>query len=218
MSEQPQAQESTAEAVTEEANGATGAGTTSQEPTLYTMILKDLGVVFAAISIWAAAETWYQSSGLFIAQIISIGDALLVGVLIAILAHEWGHYAGAKFSKAVAPRVSAKGLSFFRFEFDYDKNDNDQFHQMTYGAHIAHWSAFLIFFIALPMDSLGAISLVGAIFGFIVFASIIEYNIVKDTWTGMAPSERLAQLGPEDFKFSGAAGTIAGLFAIAALA
>ena len=89
---------------------------------------------------------------------------------------------------------------------------------MTYGGHIAHWAIFILMLIALPLDGLGRIALVSAIFGFIAFATYLEYNIVKDTWGGMDPKTRLSQLTPGDFKQSTIIGAIAGLFALAALA
>lgn len=188
------------------------------EPGLTGMIIRDLAIVFAALSLWAAADTWYQVTGLWLAQLVSIGDAILVGLLLAALAHEWGHYTGARVSGADTQRKSPKGLSLLRFEFIYENNDARQFHWMTYGGHIFHWSMLLILVIALPLDGLGRIALVSAVFGFIVFASVIEYNIVKDTWAGMDPRTRLDQLTKKDFQQSMAIGALGGLFAFAALA
>ena len=188
------------------------------QPGLAGMLIKDIAIVFAALSIWAAADTWHHTSGLWIAQIVSIGDAILVGLLLAALFHEWGHYSGARASDAKTERVSPKGFSLFRFKFDYEENDHKQFHWMTYGGHIFHWAILLLLLIALPLDTLGPIALVSAIFGFIVYATVIEYNIVKDTWAGMEPDVRLKQLSADDFKQATIIGTIAGLFAMAGLA
>ncbi|MEM7078056.1 MAG: hypothetical protein AAF513_05440 [Pseudomonadota bacterium] len=190
----------------------------SREPSLFGMVVRDLAVVFGALSLWAAADAWYQVTGLWIAQVIAVGDAILVGLIISSLFHEWGHYAGAKASNATAPRVAAKGLSLFRFNFDYAGNDHKQFHWMTYGGHIFHWGILLILFFSIPLDNLGRIALVSAQFGFIVFATFIEYNIIKDTWDGKDPAVRITEITPKDFQQSYVAGTLAGAFAIAALA
>lgn len=157
-------------------------------------------------------------TGLWIAQVIAVGDAIVVGLVITSLAHEWGHYAGAKASHATAPRVAAKGLNLFRFNFDYARNDHKQFHWMTYGGHIFHWGILLILLLSIPLDNLGRIALVSAQFGFIVFATMIEYNILKDTWGGRDPAIRITEITPKDFQQSYLAGTLAGVFAIAALA
>ncbi len=202
-----------------EATQGTGAQAEDRtdEPGLTGMLLKDAAVILAALSLWAAADTWYAVTGLWIAQVVAVGDAILVGLLLAGLFHEWGHFSGAIASGAVAQRREAGGLSLFRFEFDYEANDHRQFHWMTYGGHILHWSIFLILLIALPLDTLGRIALVSAVFGFIVFATVIEYNIVKDTWAGVDPEERLKQLTTRDFQQAGMIGTLGGLFAIALL-
>lgn len=190
----------------------------TSEPALLGMLAKDIAVVFAALSLWAAADTWYEVSGLWLAQIVSIGDAIVVGLLLAALFHEWGHYAGAQFAKAKSPRVNSSGLSLFRFNFKYAENDHKQFHWMTGGGHVMHWSLLILLLIALPLDSLGRIALVGAVFGFVAFASIIEYNIVRDTWAGADPETRVNAITKADFKQATIVGTLAGLFAIAGLA
>ncbi len=190
----------------------------SSEPGLIGMVIKDLAVVFAGLSLWAAADTWYAVSGLWIAQVVAVGDAILVGLLLASLFHEWGHYSGARAANATAPRVAPKGLSFFRFDFDYAGNDPKQFHWMTYGGHIFHWAILLILVVALPLDNLSRIALVSSVFGFILFATFIEYNIVKDTWTGKDPAIRIKEITPKDFQQSMVVGALGGLFAMAALA
>ena len=90
---------------------------TSESPSHTGIVIKDLALVFAALSIWAAADTWYQVTGLWLANVLAIGDAVLVGLLLAGLAHEWGHYLGARFSNA---ETTLKGsgwvfASAFRF-------------------------------------------------------------------------------------------------------
>lgn len=188
---------------------------TAVEPALFGMLLKDVAVIFAALSLWAAADTWYQVTELWIAQVLAVGDAVLVGLLIAALFHEWGHYSGAMAAGASATRFNPKGLSLFRFNFNYAQNDTRQFHWMTSGGHIAHWSILLVLLITVPLDSMGRIALVSAVFGFIVFASVIEYNIVKDTRAGVDPETRLSALTAKDIQQAGVIGAIAGLFAMA---
>lgn len=187
------------------------------EPGLIGMLFKDLAIVFAALSIWAAGDAWFQVTGLWLAQVVAVGDAVFVGLLLAAVFHEWGHYAGAVASKSTAPRVAPRGFALFRFNFDYAGNDARQFHWMTYGGHIFHWVIFLVLVIALPLDSLGRIALVSAIFGFIAFATFIEYHIVKDTWAGKAPAVRIKEITPRDFQQATVIGSLAGLFALAGL-
>ncbi len=189
----------------------------TDEPKLPGMLLKDIALFLAALSLWAAADTWHQITGLWVAQAVAVGDAILVGLLAASLFHEWGHYSGAMAANAKATRVDAKGLSLFRFNFDYQANDLRQFHWMTGGGHVFHWGILVLLLIALPLDSLGRITLVSSVFGFIVFATMIEFNVVKDTWSGTDPEARLRALNAKDFRQAAVVGTLGGLFAIAAL-
>ena len=188
------------------------------EPALAGMLIKDGAVLLAALSLWAAADTWYVVTGLWIAQLVAVADAVFVGLLLTALFHEWGHYAGARASNAQTCRIEPKTLTLFRFRFDHEANDHQQFHWMTYGGHIAHWSIAILLFIALPMDSLGRIALIGSMLGFIGFATFFEYHILKDTWAGADHGERLAAITSKDFQQSGAVGLLVGLFVIAGLA
>ena len=192
--------------------------TETNEPGLTGLLLKDLALVFGALSLWAAADTWYTVTGLWLAQLVAVGDAIVVGLLLAGLFHEWGHYTGSAVAGASVRRVSSTGFSLLRFNFDYDQNDHRQFHWMTYGGHIFHWAILILLLLSLPLDSLGRIALVSSVFGFIVFASFIEYNIVKDTWAGVDPKTRLEALTTADFQRSAMIGGLGGLFAMAALA
>ena len=117
----------------------------------------------------------------------------------------------------VAPRVAPKRLSLFRYRFDFSENDRRQFHWMTYGGHIGHWSIFLLLVIMVPLDTLGRIALVSGAFAFIGFATFIEYNVVKDTWAGEDPETRLRAITSKDFQQATVIGALAGLFLLAAL-
>lgn len=187
------------------------------EPGLFFMLLKDAAIILAALSIWAAADTWHQVTGLWLAEALSVADAILVGLLLASLFHEWGHYSGAMVSGAKAPRVALPGLTLFRFNFDFSANNLRQFHWMSLGGHVLPWAILIVLAITLPFDSLGRIALVSAIFGFLVFATVIEYGIVKQTRAGADPKETLEKLSSKDFQQASVIGTLGGLFAIAAL-
>jgi hypothetical protein len=187
------------------------------EPSMFSMLSRDIGIAFLALSVWAAADTWYLLSGLWFAQILSIGDAIFVGYILGALFHEWGHYSGAKLSGAAAPRVMPRGFSLFRFNFDMSINDQRQFHWMSFGGWIFHWALLLILLVAIPFDSLGRIALVSSVFGFIVFATVIETGILSKTLSGADPQETLSQLTSKTFQHATIAGTVGGLFSLAAL-
>lgn len=190
---------------------------TRPEPSMFSMMSRDIGIALIALSVWAAADTWYLLSGLWFAQLLSIGDAIFVGYVLGALFHEWGHYSGAKLSGAQAPRVKPKGISLFRFNFDMSVNDQRQFHWMSFGGWVMHWALLLLLVIAIPFDSLGRIALVSSVFGFIVYATFIETGILRQTLSGADTEETLNQLTAKTFQQATIAGTVGGLFALAAL-
>jgi hypothetical protein len=191
--------------------------TETAEPSLASHLLKDAVVIFAALSVWAAADTWYETTQLGLAQMIAVGDAIIVGIILSTLAHEWGHYVGAITSGAKVTRFYPNHVTFLRFNFEFAENDVKQFHQMTYGGHIMHWLVLVLLIVALPLDTLQRITLVAAYFGFVAFSTHLEYNIVKDTWAGADPATRLNALTNNDIKQSAVVGTLAGMLAIAVL-
>ena len=191
--------------------------TTKPEPTLFSLLARDTAIALAALSLWAAADTWYLVSGLGFALAISVLDAIFVGYILGALFHEWGHYTGAKLSGASAPRVKPKGTSLFRFNFDMAGNTQRQFHWMSFGGWVFHWGLLAILVLAMPFDSIGRIALVSSVFGFILYATFIETGILRQTLGGSDPAETLGQLSAKTFQQAGIVGSVAGLFALATL-
>ena len=191
--------------------------TTKPEPTLFSLLARDTAIALAALSLWAAADTWYLVSGLGFALAISVLDAIFVGYILGALFHEWGHYTGAKLSGASAPRVKPKGTSLFRFNFDMAANTQRQFHWMSFGGWVFHWGLLAILVLAMPFDSIGRIALVSSVFGFILYATFIETGILRQTLSGSDPAETLGQLSAKTFQQAGIVGSVAGLFALATL-
>ena len=191
--------------------------TTKPEPTLFSLLARDTAIALAALSLWAAADTWYLVSGLGFALAISVLDAIFVGYILGALFHEWGHYTGAKLSGASAPRVKPKGTSLFRFNFDMAANTQRQFHWMSFGGWVFHWGLLAILVLAMPFDSIGRIALVSSVFGFILYATFIETGILRQTLGGSDPAETLSQLSAKTFRQAGIVGSVAGLFALATL-
>ena len=191
--------------------------TTKPEPTLFSLLARDTAIALAALSLWAAADTWYLVSGLGFALAISVLDAIFVGYILGALFHEWGHYTGAKLSGASAPRVKPKGTSLFRFNFDMAANTQRQFHWMSFGGWVFHWGLLAILVLAMPFDSIGRIALASSVFGFILYATFIETGILRQTLGGSDPAETLGQLSAKTFQQAGIVGSVAGLFALATL-
>lgn len=187
------------------------------EPSLDSMLLKDGLIVLAALSIWAAANSWFLVSELWMAKTLIVADAIIVGFIIASLFHEWGHYTGARSSGAGTTRFSAKPLSIFRFNFDFEQNTKNQFLWMSYGGQIGHWGLLVILFLALPLNNLAEVALVSSVFGFCVFALVVEYKIIWEVITGKDPMTSLKNLTAKKIRVAQLIGGTSGISAIAFL-
>jgi len=175
-----------------------GANVASQdEASLSLVLLRDVAVVSALLSLFAAAEAWAVASGLVFASLLSIVDGLLVGAATAGLLHEWGHYAGARLAGGHAPLKPVGGF-FPIFDFDYQNNDARAFDWMSIGGNLGDISVVLLFFFALPLTSPGTAALVAGAFGFAVFAGAIEFPVIRKARSGMTGIEALSTI-PKDF-------------------
>jgi hypothetical protein len=167
------------------------------EAKLSLVILRDVALVSALLSLFAAAEAWATVSGLALASLLSSVDGLLVGAATAALLHEWGHFAGARLSGGHAPLKPVAGF-FPIFDFDYKNNDARAFDWMSLGGNLGDICVVLFFFFALPMTSPGAAALVAGAFGFAVFAGAIEFPVIRKARAGMTGIEALGTI-PKDF-------------------
>ncbi len=187
-----------------------------REPALGGMLIRDGAIVVGLLALWGGAETWAASTGLGLALVTAVGASLVAGWLIAGLLHEWGHYTGAKFARAAAPRVKLPGLSFFRFNFDLEKNSVGQFAAMGIGGNLAHWGAVAAALILVPMTTLAQTTFVSATVAFAVFASVIEWPIIARTASGrVRPAEAFAHLDQAFFRRHYVIGGVGGLLFLA---
>ena len=171
--------------------GAAGA----REPALGGMLLRDGSAVVLLLALWGGAQAWAADSGLALALVTAVGASLVAGWSISGLLHEWGHYAGARLAGAVAPRVKVPGLSFFRFNFDLEKNSVGQFTAMSVGGSLAHWGAVAAAMLLVPMSTLPQAAFVSTTVAFAVFASVIEWPIIARTASGrVRPAQAFAHL------------------------
>ena len=188
--------------------------TTKPEPSLSSLLARDTAIALAALSLWAAADTWYLVSGLGFALAVSVLDAIFVGYILGALFHEWGHYAGARGSGSNTTRFAGKALSIFRFNFDFEQNTKTQFLWMSYGGQIGHWGILAVLFFSLPLNNLAEIVLLSSIFGFCVFALLVEYKIIWQVLRGMDPLESLKKLTSKKLRTAQMIGGTAGIASI----
>jgi hypothetical protein len=182
-------------------SGGLGANVASNasndEAALSLVLLRDVALVSALLSLFAAAEAWASVTGLALASLLSIVEGLLVGAATAAVLHEWGHFAGARFAGGHAPLKPVGGF-FPIFDFDYKNNDARAFDWMSIGGNLGDISVVLILFLALPLTSSGTAALVAGAFGFAVFAGAIEFPVIRKARSGMTGIEALSTI-PKDF-------------------
>lgn len=173
------------------------------------LALRDGAIALAALSLWAAGDAWHATSGLGLAALLSVLDGFLVGVVVSALAHEWGHFAGARLGGGVAP-TTRFGSFFPLFVFDMEHSDAGAFRGMSVGGNVAHWLVVLVLMVLLPLDGPGRIALVSAAFGFACFASTTEFPIIQRAYSGASPVESFAGLTAEKLRRNQWIGAAAG--------
>lgn len=161
------------------------------------VLARDVALLAAALSLFAAADAWHALSPSGLSSALSLVDGLLVGLAFGALLHEWGHFAGARLSGAAAPLRPATGFLPL-FDFDYAGNSQEHFRAMSIGGNVAHWLVVAILLIELPLTTLGQAALASGAFGFAVFASSVEFPVIWHSYHGLSGTEALAKI-PRDF-------------------
>lgn len=182
----------------------------AKEPSLPLVGVRDLGIVAAALSIWAAADAWYAVTGLGLAVWLSVLDGILVGAAVTGLFHEWGHFAGARLSGGTAPLGPARGFLPL-FKFDFAKSETSQFQAMSIGGNVSTWGFALLLAIVLPLDAPGRIALLSSAVGFSIFALVVEAPVMSRVAGGMAPRESLGMITSSTLKTGAVSGAVGAL-------
>jgi hypothetical protein len=149
---------------------------------------RDGAIALAALSLWAAADAWQASTGLRFAALLATLDGAAVGVVLGLFAHEWGHFAGARWGGGIAP---TRPLSSFLpiFVMDLRRSSRRAFRAMSVGGNLSHWLVVLALAIGLPLDTGGRVALLAGAFGFAVFASVTEFPIIRRAYAGVSPGK-----------------------------
>lgn len=165
----------------------------------------------AAMTLWGAADAWASSSGWMLANLVALLNAIFAGVSMSYLAHEWGHFAGARFSGGVSP-VLKKPRSFFMFDFKHDKSTRGQFLAMSAGGPITNWILVISLLIVIPMETASQAMLLAATTAIAVSVSVFEVPVIRGVMYGQAPEEsirrRLEKVGTTAKLWGITAGTL----------
>ncbi len=155
---------------------------------LGTLARRDGLAALGLLSAFAAADAWHAATSLRIASLLTTLNGIAAGILLGGLAHEWGHFAGARFSGAAAP--TKKGRLFqFIFDFDLQKNSERAFRAMSFGGNLGHWAFVALLALALPLDTPGRCALLASAFGVALAASVTEFPILQRSYAGATPAE-----------------------------
>jgi len=149
---------------------------------------RDGAIALAALSLWAAADAWYAATGLGFAALLAVLDGVAAGVVLGRLAHEWGHFAGARWSGGIAPTLPIR--SFFPiFNLDMAASSAHAFRAMSVCGNVGHWLLVLLLATCLPLDTAGRAALLSGAFGFAISASTTEFPIIQRAFSGASPAE-----------------------------
>ena len=159
---------------------------------LIKLIVAHYVVGIVTLAIWAATDSWYLLTDLVMAKILSVGAALVAGVVVSTLIHEWFHFIGA-ISAGASYSIPSK-LGLFVFDYDFEKNSLNQFFSMSVGGQIGGLLAVILLFIFLPMDNSGRIMLVSAAIGSAVFAGFIEWPVIMRARISREPQQELKKI------------------------
>jgi hypothetical protein len=170
---------------------------------------RDGGIALAALSLYAAADAWAATTGLRLAQALTVVDGAVVGILLGMLAHEWGHFGGARGAGGIAPTRPYRSL-FPIFDLDMQRSDPHAFRVMSVAGNLAHWALVGLVAALLPVDTAGRAALLAATFGFGVSASATELPIIRRAFTGSSPVESFKGLTKETLRRDRRIGIAAG--------
>jgi hypothetical protein len=174
------------------------------------LALRDGVLALAALTLWGASDTWFATTSLFLAGLVSVLNGVLAGIALASLAHEWGHFGGARLSGGIAP--TTKLTRFFPlFHLDMEKSDPSAFRSMSVAGNVAHWLAVIVLVAMIPLDTPGRVALVSAVFGFAIFASTTEFPIIRLAYSGVDPKACFKGLSREKLRRNQWIGVAAGL-------
>jgi hypothetical protein len=149
-------------------------------------------VFLAALSLFAAADSWSAITGLGIAGLLSVITGALAGITISTLVHEWFHYAGARYSGAAFDIPSRQGL--FLYDWDFSSNNLRQFLIMSVAGSIGGLFAVLLLWSSVPADTWGRAALRGAAIAGVVFAALIEWPVIRRTRRSRDPLTELSKI------------------------
>ena len=180
------------------------------------LALRDGAIALAALALFAATDAWYSATGLGAAALLSVLVGIAVGYGLGLVAHEWGHFAGARLGGGIAPTTKFTQL-FPIFLLDMQRSPDRAFKAMSVGGNVAHWSLAALFLLWAPLDAPGRVALACGAFAFAFGASTTEFPVIRRSFAGATPVESFAGLTGAKLRRNRWIGYAAGALLFAAL-
>jgi hypothetical protein len=139
----------------------------------------------------ALVISWEQQAGGGIARFVTAAWAVLCGLALSHIVHEWCHYAGAAIARSAVTVKSRVHPLFFDFEFP--ENTRLQFLCLSLGGLVGNFLllALVVFYPA--TSSIALTGLLAAIVGQLVFVLMLELPVSLEVMTGKDPLEALTE-------------------------
>lgn len=146
--------------------------------------------LLAAVTLFGAADAWAMTTGLLIADVVAVLNAVVAGTVLAIIFHEWGHFIGARVAGAYSPMVR-KPTNAFIFGFNFARNTSRQFLSMSIGGPAGNLLLVALVLVLVPLDSWGRAMLLAVVVARAVSVIMFEGPIIMRAFRGIDPEASL---------------------------
>ena len=166
-------------------------------------------IALTAFSLWAATDAWLAVTQLPLANVLSIMMAVVAGVTVSTVIHEWFHFAGAKLGGSSYTVPTKTG--FFVYDYNYADSSVRQFYIMSLAGQLGSVVAIIGFYTLIPHDTSGRFMLLAAAIGSAIFGAAIEWPVMQRTRHSHNPLAELSKITPRVFNRSLSYGLASGL-------
>ena len=138
----------------------------------------------ASLTLFGAAQTWATASGLPIAMATGIAAAVIAGMVLSSILHEWGHYLGAALAGSTIKIADKPSDYFFFLNFNPKANTQRQALSLTWGGLAGSWLLVAGVAALIPLGSWYGAVLLATVAGRAINASVFELPIAWQTLQG----------------------------------
>ena len=147
------------------------------------------GVILVLVVTLTAVNSWEQQVNSALAHFVTVTWAVLCGLLLSHIVHEWCHYAGAALARA-SVTIKPKVHPLF-FDFEFPDNTRMQFLCLSLGGLAGNFLLLTLVVFYPAEHSLALAALLAAILGQLVFVLMLELPVSVEVMMGKDPLEAL---------------------------